>query len=199
MSGKTRLVLHLLSSIEVMDPIPRTILFFYDQYQDLYQEIKKSLALKGIQMILREGSVVKLDELEKQTHQTLVIIDDATEETASSMDIAKITTNGRHKNLSLWLIWHSLYSKHAASRLITQNVSYIFLLPSVRLVSQIHRLDSQLGYKGGLVSAYKQAVDDDQEHRYLMLDLAPSTPTDFRLRSRITACLTNDPQHLFLI
>lgn len=145
---------------------------------------------------MREGSSLKLGDLEKRDHQTLIIIDDATEETASSTDIAKITTNGRHKNTSLWLIWHSLYSRHAASRLITQNVSYMFFLPSVRLTSQIHTLDSQLRYKGALVSSYNQAIDEpDRDHRYLLLDLAPTTPNIFRFRSHITA----EPQTMYMM
>ena len=182
MSGKTRLVLHLLQEIDILNPMPQTVIMYYDQYQPVYQEVQNQLAMKGVEMILREGARLKLEDLEKRDHQTLVIIDDATEETSSSMDIAKITTNGRHKNVSLWLIWHSLYSKHPASRLITQNVSYFFFLPSVRLVSQIHTLDSQLRYKGALVSAYDRAVNSDDEHRYLLLDLSSTTPNSLRLR-----------------
>ena len=196
MSGKTRLVLHLLSKIETLCPIPRTVLFYYDQYQDQYEQLKSLLALKGVEMILREGSSLSLKDLEKKQHQTLIIIDDATEETASSPEIAKITTNGRHKNCSLWLIWHSLFSKHPASRMITQNVAYLFFLPSVRLTSQIYTLDGQLRYKGALVSAYKQAVTNQEaEHRYLLVDLASATPSEFRLRSDVTL----EPQSLFLI
>ena len=194
MSGKTRLVLHLLTTIEVMNPIPRTIMFLYDQFQDVYKQIQEHLKSKGIKMILSQRSNLHIDDLEKREHQTLVIIDDATEETASSYDIAKITTNGRHKNTSLWLIWHSLYSKNPAARLITQNVSYLFFLPSVRLTSQIHTLDTQLRYKGLMVSAYNKAIEETNEHRYLLVDLAPTTPTKFRLRSNITGV----PQYIFL-
>ena len=198
MSGKSRLVLHLIRHAETcLHPLPRTILFLYDQYQEVYGQMKAEMAGRGVEMILREGSAITLAELEKKDHQTLVIIDDATEETASSNEIAKITTNGRHKNVSLWLIWHSLYSKHAASRLITQNVSYLFFLPSVRLTSQLHTLDSQLRYKGALLSAYRQATEDSTaEHRYLLLDLAPTTTQSiFRLRSDVTC----DVQSLFIV
>ena len=195
MSGKTRLVLHLLRNIHVMNPVPKTILFLYDQYQTEYEEIKQSLKTNGIEMTLREWTSLKLEDLDKKDHQTLVIIDDASEVTASSFDIAKIVTNGRHKNVSLWLVWHSLYSKHPASRLITQNVSYIFLLPSVRLTSQVHVLDSQLRSNGALVSSYKQAIDmQDLPHRYLLLDLAANTPSKLRYRTSITS----KAQHVFL-
>lgn len=198
MSGKTRLVLHLLQEIDILNPMPQTVIMYYDQYQPVYQEVQNQLAMKGVEMILREGARLKLEDLEKRDHQTLVIIDDATEETSSSMDIAKITTNGRHKNVSLWLIWHSLYSKHPASRLITQNVSYFFFLPSVRLVSQIHTLDSQLRYKGALVSAYNMAVNSDDEHRYLLLDLSSTTPNSLRLRSCVTNLMKTSSQNVFL-
>ena len=194
MSGKTRLVLHLLNNITVMNPIPKTIMFLYDQFQEVYKQIQDHLKTIGIEMILNQRSSLHIDDLEKREHQTLVIIDDATEETASSHDIAKITTNGRHKNTSLWLIWHSLYSKHPAARLITQNVSYIFFLPSVRLTSQIHTLDTQLRFKGSMVAAYNKAIEEEHDHRYLLLDLAPTTPGKFRLRSNITGV----PQYIFL-
>ena len=197
MSGKTQLVLRILSCLDrCLQPMPKTVLFYYDQFQDKYPEIKEQLARKGVEMILREGSSVSLDQLEKQSHETLVIIADATEATASSQDIAKVCTNGRHKNCSLWLIWHSLFSRHPASRLITQNISYMFFLPSVRLVSQLHTLDSQLRYKGALVSSYNQAVEEeDRDHRYLLLDLAPTTPSQFRFRSRISI----EVQYLYIV
>ena len=187
MSGKTTLALRLLYNIHRLHPMPKTIIFYYDQYQDSYLRLQQFLASKDIEMELRQGCKLSLDEIEKRDHQTLIIIDDATEETASSPDIAKITTNGRHKNVSLWLLWHSLYSKHPSSRLITQNVGYIFLLPSVRLISQIHSLDTQMRMKGRLVAAYQHATDmSDRDERYLLLDLTVTTPNAYRIRSSIT-------------
>ena len=97
MSGKTRLVLSLLSDLDRLNPVPKTIYFYYDQYQTTYADTQRKLAQRDVQLILRRGSDVKLDDFEKDDHQSLVIIDDATEETASSNNVAKIVTNGRHK------------------------------------------------------------------------------------------------------
>ena len=97
MSGKTRLVLSLLSDLDRLNPVPKTIYFYYDQYQTTYADTQRKLAQRGVQLILRHGSDVKLNDFEKTDHQSLVIIDDATEETASSNNVAKIVTNGRHK------------------------------------------------------------------------------------------------------
>lgn len=186
MSGKTRLVLRILQETHRFNPKPLSVIFYYDQFQDVYADIQEELRLNGVDLELRHGCHVDLSQLEKKDEQTLVIIDDATESTASSADIAKICTNGRHKNVSLWLIWHTLYSKHASSRLIVQNISYFFFLPSVRLTSQLQTLDSQLRMKGKIVSAYKDATERRcDSHRYLLLDLSPNAHPDLRLRSQI--------------
>ena len=97
MSGKTRLVLKLLSELHRFEPMPKTIYFYYDQYQDSYATTQRDLATKGVQLILRRGCDVKIDDFDKKDHQTIVIIDDATEETASSNAVAKLVTNGRHR------------------------------------------------------------------------------------------------------
>lgn len=187
MSGKSRLIIRLLIEIDRFHPTPRTVYFYYDQYQTMYTDTQTSLAALGVELILRHGCDVKLDDFEKRDHQTLVIIDDATDTTSSSSEVAKICTNGRHKNLSLILCWHSLFSKYPASRLITQNVSYLFFMRSVRLTSQLHTLDNQLRLKGRLVEAYTSATNDEMcaEHRYLMLDISPNSLPQFRLRSNV--------------
>lgn len=192
MSGKTRLATHLCISPHLFNPAPKTILFYYDQFQPHYLTTKQNLERVGIAMHLRRGSKVCLDELPHQEHQTILLIDDASEETASSTEIARIATNGRHKNISLWLIWHSLFSKHPASRVISQNVGLFFFLPSLRIESQLQSLASQLGMKTLLLDAYRKCIEQDrhedgtkQEHRYLLLDLCPNTPKLLRLRSHI--------------
>ena len=197
MSGKTQLVMRILRAAPAcLHPVPTTVLFYYDQWQDEYLRLKEHLKSLSIEMkTFQGGGSLTLTDLDKSDGQTLVVIDDASEETAASMDIAKITTNGRHKNVSLWLIWHSLFFKHPASRVIAQNAAYMFFLPSPRLSSQIHTLDSQLRYKGALASAYDQAMEEpERDHRYLLLDMSPSTPEAFRMRSHVTQ---PDVQHLY--
>lgn len=186
-SGKTRLCIHLLTHPQLFHPKPSRILFHYDQFQDSYLEAKASLASHGIELLLYKGcSDINLDSIEKSSGQTILLIDDFSEETSSSQDIARIATNGRHKNISLWLIWHSLFSKHAASRIICQNVRWFFFLPSLRLESQLRTFGSQLGMKNRLLWAFAKCQEDVKEdHRYLLIDVGPSTPDLMRLRSSI--------------
>lgn len=187
-SGKTRLCLRLLTDPQLFYPIPQRIIFHYDQFQDLYLEAKGNLAKVGIELLLFKGcSDINLDTLEKLPGQTVLLIDDFSEETSSSAAIARIATNGRHKNISLWLVWHSLFSKHSASRIIVQNIRFAFFLPSLRLESQLRTFGAQLGMKDALVWAYKKCVDDYSEdgYRYLLVDLGPATPGIMRLRCNI--------------
>ena len=193
MSGKTRLVMRLLQDPSLFNPPPKSIIFFYDQFQAKYLETQTKLAKLGINLQLRRGHDVKLDDLPQNDHQTLVIVDDASDETAASKEILRIATNGRHKNISLWLIWHSLFSRHPTSRVICQNMGLYFFLPSMRLESQLRTFGAQLGIQDRLMVAYKRCVNDQldnpqappTDHRYLLVDLTNDVPDLLRLRSHI--------------
>lgn len=187
-SGKTRLCLRLLSDPLLFYPKPQRIIFHYDQFQEIYVEAKSRLAAMNVELLLFKGcSDITLDSLDKLPGQTILLIDDFSEETSSSAEIARIATNGRHKNISLWLVWHSLFSKHPASRIVLQNIRFAFFLPSLRLESQLRTFGAQLGLRDALIWAYKQCVEDTPEdgYRYLLVDMGPSTPSIMRLRSRI--------------
>ena len=186
-SGKTRLCLHLLSNPQLFSPIPKLIIYHYDQFQDSYLKTKTHLASQGIELRLKKGcSGISLENMTKHSFQTLLLIDDFSEESASNAEIARIATNGRHMNLSLWLVWHSLYSKHAASRVICQNLRWFFFLPSPRLESQLRSLGSQLSMCKLLLWAFRTCQEDeDEEYKYLLLDVGPRTPNILRLRSHI--------------
>lgn len=188
-SGKTRLCLHLLTHPQLFAQPPQRIYFYFDQLQDSYLEAKRMLESQGIEMMLRRGSDVDLDEFEALPGHTVLVIDDATEQTANSPKVARIFTNGRHKRVSCWLLWHALYHKFSASRLISQNAQLYFMLPSVRLESQLRTFGTQLGLKSKLLEAYAMCLQDETpdpgNHRYLLVDLSPGTPSRLRLRSRL--------------
>ena len=187
-SGKTRLCLHLLTNPQLFNPRPQRILFYYDQFQESYLAAKTTLANDhGIELLLYKGlSDLSLESMEKLPGQTVLLIDDFSEESSASTQIARIATNGRHLNLSLWLVWHSLFSKHSASRIISQNVHYFFFLPSLRLESQLKTFGAQLGMQKRLLAAYQSCRDDlSQDYRYLLVDVGPRTPPLLRLRTHI--------------
>ena len=186
-SGKTRLCLHLICNPHLLHPKPKRIIFHYDQIQEKYIEAKRHLQSLGIELLLIKGCKgISLDNYQKQDSQTILILDDFSHESSSSPEIARIATNGRHINLSLWCMWHSLYASHPASRIMCQNVRWFFLLPSLRLASQLRTFGSQLGMKNLLLWAYGKCQDDEsEEYRYLLVDAGPNTPRILRLRSRV--------------
>ena len=182
MSGKSRLAFRLCHP-DMFVKLPKHVYIFYQMMQPLYIEAQDALEKAGVEVKLILGHDVLLDELPPDT---LVIIDDAFEETASSKEIARISTTGRHKRISLWLIWHSLYSRHPHSRTISQNMGLYFLLPSPRLGSQLRTFGSQLGIKKRLLNAYEHILTDHpDDHRYLLVDLTPKAPDLLRIRSHI--------------
>ena len=96
-SGKTRLCLHLLSQPHLFHPKPSRILFHYDQFQEQYLETKERLEKEhGIQFLLFKGCQdVNLDALEQGNGQTLLLIDDFSEETSSSKEIVRLWQSGQ--------------------------------------------------------------------------------------------------------
>ena len=189
LSGKTRLCLHFIRNPHIFSPPPSRILLYYDQFQDTYLEVKKELETLGIELKLFKGCEgLSIDTVPacEDGGQTLVIIDDFSELTSSSYDIAKLVCNGRHRGISVYLVWHSLFNKHPASRLICQNIHLYFFLPSLRLESQLRTFGAQLGIQKALLSAYHQVqADQEEEYRYVLLDAGPHTPPILRVRSHI--------------
>ena len=185
MSGKSRLAFRLCQP-DMLVELPKRVIIMYQMYQELYATTKSKLENAGVDVQLRRGHEVLLDDL---PNDSLVIIDDAFEETAASKEVSRITTAGRHKGISLWLIWHSLYSRHPCSRVISQNMGLYFLLPSPRLGSQLRTFGSQLGMKCRILDAYEQILSDQDEHRYILVDLSADVPELLRVRSHIHKCV----------
>lgn len=193
-SGKTTLALKLLAGRTWREK-PSKIILLYETFQEVYLEAKKAAELEGIPLVLREGAEIRLEDVEKLERHTILLIDDGTLTTTRSENISKIATCGRPAGVTLVLCWHSLYFNHPASRLTSANCSYLFLLPSLRLNSQISVLDAQLQFRGRLKSAYAAICDEtDNDARYLLVDLTSTAPMEFRLRTGING----SPQYVFL-
>lgn len=186
-AGKSFLFSHLVTNPHIFHPRPSKVHLFYDMFQDNYLNVKHTLEEQGIEMTLTKGCEgVTVDSFDKTDGETIVIFDDFTEFTASSAEITRLICTGRHKHLSVLLVWHSLFTRHANSRIILANVHYLFFVPSFRLESQLARYGQQMGMAKLLVWAYRKCSEDKQtDIRYLMLDTHPNTPLVMRLRSNV--------------
>jgi hypothetical protein len=189
LSGKSHLLLRILKQApEIFNPVPKLILLYYAEEQDEYEEAMRQIQAKGIAMELHQGCDLDLAELANyvpKDGQTLVIVDDATEATSKSTKIANIFMNGRHKKISLWLMWHTLFPGTQQSRDINQNVGYYFLLPCPRARGQIQCLGNQIGMGKRLPAAYDMCRTQPKDDRYLLLDLTADTPEQLMVRSKI--------------
>lgn len=195
-SGKTCLALKLVrQAAEVWQQVPSKVILLYQVYQQAYEETKQVLEKCGIAMSLREGGEMCLSDVERNERHTIIVIDDASLSSPRSEETARLAIAGRPANITLILCWHSIFFNSPTARLISANMTYLFILPSPRLNSQVATLDSQLQFKGRLKKVYALVCDDpDYEARYLFVDLSSTAPTEFRLRTRITC----SPQHVFL-
>lgn len=188
MSGKTRLAIQLLSNPDNFVEPPKLIIIYYAEMQQLYNDLKDKLTKYGIEVRLKRGHTVTLDEFQHSPSQTVIIIDDAFEETAASAEIVRLTTTGRHRNISVWLCWQALFSRHANSRIISQNMGLYFFLPSPRLESQLRTFGAQLGMQQRLMAAYKRCINDEPEksdYPHILVDLSPNVPHILRVRSHV--------------
>jgi len=202
-SGKTSLVLRLLSNPDIFSPRPKRVLYYYDTWQDAYSITKDLLESYGIEMLFYKGihglSMAQFessDKVGKGKGESIIVIDDFSLESSSSKDIAKMVTNIRHLHCSLFIILHFLFSKSEYSRIILQNVGFVFVLPSPRLSSQLKTFGQQLSMAAKLMAAYEDACfgPNRDEFPYLVIDLRAGTPSLFRLRCNIES----DPQHVYV-
>ena len=117
-------------------------------------------------------------------YRNLVVIDDLLSETDSR--VTKLFTKGsHHKNTSVIYITQNLFDKNKENRTITLNAHYMVLFKSPRDAMQVEHLARQMfpGKSKYMREAFADATSTP--YSYLLVDLKPDTPEDFRLRAKI--------------
>ena len=92
----------------MFSPALGKVIICFQAFQPLYEQIQTDLEEDGVECILLRQGEISIDEItpdENNKKQILVLIDDAQEITANSSNIADIATRGRHRGISLFLIW----------------------------------------------------------------------------------------------
>ncbi len=84
MSGKTKLLMEILRKPQCFNPPPGDVYLYYSAWQEGYESLEETLAAQGIRLHFRQGSQLTLADIEAKETQSIYIVDDATEETASS-------------------------------------------------------------------------------------------------------------------
>jgi len=178
--GKTFWVFRFIDHInEMLEPKPTEILYFYHQWQPIFEQYLDKITFKQ--------GLPTLEALGETKECKLVILDDLMHE--NSDIITKIfTIYSHHQNFTVLETVQNLF--HKSHRTISLNAKIVILFKHTRDVNQIKYFLRQAftNWKGAF-EAYKDATKEPRG--YLALDFRCDTPDDFRIRSSVFPGETN--------
>lgn len=180
-SGKTEFVKTLVNNLDWITPMPEKIVWCYREWQPAYTSLKEKVSF--IRNIPEDDE--KLVANLSVPH--LLIFDDMMGGKAIESIVDWFTRKAHHRNTSVIYITQNLFDRAASHRTISLNAHYLVLFKNPRDKSQISVLSRQLALPH-LMSAYQEATQ--VPHGYLLVDLSPHTPDQYRLRSRMFEMLT---------
>lgn len=182
--GKTRFVVRMLLSKQMIKPMPNRIVWVYGEWQPLYEELKGSLNIE-----FRKNNVdVELYESFSAQDVNLLILDDqmSTSSTAQKKNMLQLFTQGsHHRNLTIIYIVQNLFDQGSTCRTISLNSQYMVLFKNPRDTAQIRYLALQVypKYHKFLVDSYSDATHSS--YSYLFLNLTQSCPEWLRVSTHI--------------
>lgn len=183
--GKTYFVKKVLEQCEnVLDSTPDNITWVYTSHQPMYDELMKTVKnikfVKGLPDSFEDESLFPPD----QSH--LVILDDVIFEASNHPEVVKIFTQYRHhKNMSVMMLTQNLFQQGKYSRAISLNSNYLILFKNPRDRLQMSILAQQMfpRKKAFFMESFEDAAAEP--HGYLLVDLTPSCPEPYRLRTGV--------------
>ena len=181
-SGKTTFVRRMLHD-HMIDPAPQRIIWIYKEKGDESEFAQLKQEFPQVEF-LSKLDIGRLDNLDARENN-LVILDDVMSEAGDSKEVAKIFTQGaHHRNMTVVFLVQNVFQQAKQMRTISLNTHYLVLYKNPRDQSQIRVLSYQMfpGKKNFLVDAYSDATKTP--HSYLLVDLHPETPDQYRVRSK---------------
>lgn len=162
---------------------PRKIMYCYGVYQDLFNEMQKSIP----NFTLHSGvpTSTEIAEFSGGEHD-LIILDDLMQDVLDSKTAELLFTQGcHHRKLSVVFITQNIYGQGKSARTIALNCWYMILFKNIRGMSQIRALGGQLfpGKYRVLTDAFEEATNEP--FGYLLVDLTPRDQDLYRLRTKV--------------
>ena len=179
--GKTRFVSSMILK-NMFERMPHRIVWVYSEWQPLYDEVK--LLRSEVEFV--HGLSDELYDSLDANIRNLVILDDQMSHAGDSKMLSRLFTEGsHHRNLSIIYIVQNLFDKGKSHRTISLNAQYIIVFKNPRDKSQIQTLGRQMFPQQ--LHFFTDAFEDATKvpYGYLVIDLRPETPEDFRLRTSI--------------
>ena len=184
--GKTQFVCRLLENNMLIDEngkAPNRIVWLYGAWQPLFEQLE---AKYGDLIEFREGFDKEVIGSFDASVRNLVIIDDLMQQAKNDGIIANLFTKGsHHSNLTVMYLMQNLFEQGKYSVKVSRNSHYIVLFKNPRNSQEVRTLGQQMvpGRVASLVSIFESATEN--EFSYLVIDLRPQTPTEFRYRTQI--------------
>nr|CAD2164245.1 unnamed protein product [Meloidogyne enterolobii] len=177
-TGKSTFVRKLISnSDQLIDPIPKSILYCYGEYNSLVPELQRV----GISVY---AGVPPEDLIKKQEKPSIVILDDLMYTIDEKYLSELFTKKSHHLNFGIIFITQNLFEKKL--KVARQNSMYIVLTRAPNSALAVRNLGVQLfpGRLNYFLDAYRQATSSSN-YSYLFIDLHPSSDPILRLRTNI--------------
>ena len=118
--------------------------------------------------------------------RNLVVIDNLMQELSNDPRITSLFTKGcHHRNLNVIFILQNIFPRGKELRDMSLNCHYLVFFKSPRDSSQVNYLGKQMfpGHVKSMQASFQDATC--RPYGYLLCDLKPETPNDFRLRTNI--------------
>ena len=125
-SGKTCFVFNCLKS-SLIQPFPSRIIWFYKEWQAIYDELKKTFPTSEFAQGIDNGILEQV----KASERNLVVLDDLMSSAGDSKQIAQLFTQEAHqRNWTVIFIVQNFFYQEREMRTISLNAHYLILYKS---------------------------------------------------------------------
>ena len=178
-SGKTYFVQQILENNRIMYEEQKStrIFWYYNQWQECYEKLKKSLG-KSIRF---ERGVPELSEdlcEINARYNNIIILDDLMAEATDSAVVSRLFTQGRHRNASVILLLQNMFPNGKYNADISRNAQYLALFRSPSDRKQIGIIADRMFDKNRVHFMNAYYKETEKPYGYLLVDNKPGTPPD---------------------
>ena len=187
-SGKTYRVANILRNKNVVikeGESIRNVVFCYSAWQPIYSELQQeNVVTKWVNYMPNSEQFRSLAESHVSEGGTIMVVDDFM--TSLSKDLVQIIcVDARHYNVTLFVLFQSLFPANPLARQISLNAKYLWISKNPRENSQIKHVCRQIQPLSWtwIVHAFYDATS--KPYGYLLFDLNQETPDFLRFRSNV--------------
>ena len=195
-SGKTSFLRRVLVE-KIIFPRPERIVIVYGEWQQEYDHIKN--VISSVEFIKGPMSDYLYDSF-NVNQRNMLASDYQMTEAGKSIQLEKYFVQAsHHRNLTIVFIVQNIFEKGKAMRTATLNANYLVLYKTPRDRGQVAILGRQM-YPAkwkSFLAAFEKATF--KPYSYLVVDLLPNTPEEYRLRGNMFKDDEDFPTDVYLI